>query len=173
MTAWIALLRAVNVGGTGTLTMAALRELCVDAGLANVRTQGASGNAVFDTALTEAEIWSALSARLEALMGKPVGVILRTGADMAAVHAGNPFPDAEAKYTHAIFLPAPPPPDALDAIKGRENEELRLGTREIYVRYPSGQGRSRLLIPAARDGTARNMNTIARMAAMAAGEASA
>ncbi|MFZ1069046.1 MAG: DUF1697 domain-containing protein, partial [Methyloceanibacter sp.] len=36
MTAYIALLRAVNVGGTGKLPMADLRALCAEAGFAKV-----------------------------------------------------------------------------------------------------------------------------------------
>ena len=43
-----------------------------------------------------------------------------------------------------------------------------MGAREIYVHYPDGIGRSKLSIPAARDGTARNLNTVAKLAAMAA-----
>ena len=53
-------------------------------------------------------------------------------------------------------------------VKGQTNEEVRLGAREIYVHYPDGMGRSKLRIPAAEDGTARNMNTVAKLAAMAA-----
>jgi uncharacterized protein (DUF1697 family) len=45
---------------------------------------------------------------------------------------------------------------------------MRLGAREIYVRYGAGIGRSKLKIPAAKTGTARNMNTIAKLAEMAA-----
>jgi uncharacterized protein (DUF1697 family) len=44
-----------------------------------------------------------------------------------------------------------------------------LSAREIYIHYPDGIGRSRLRILAADDGTARNMNTVAKLAAMAAG----
>jgi uncharacterized protein (DUF1697 family) len=39
-----------------------------------------------------------------------------------------------------------------------------LGAREIFVHYPSGQGSSKLKIAAAREGTARNMNTVATLA---------
>jgi hypothetical protein len=41
-----------------------------------------------------------------------------------------------------------------------------IGAREIYVHYRDGIGRSKLSIPAARDGTARNMNTVAKLAAV-------
>jgi uncharacterized protein (DUF1697 family) len=56
----------------------------------------------------------------------------------------------------------------LKDVKGQANEEVRPGAREIYVHYPDGIGRSKLRIPAAVDGTARNMNTVAKLAAMAA-----
>jgi uncharacterized protein (DUF1697 family) len=87
---------------------------------------------------------------------------------MARVLARNPFPDARRDRTVAIFLVSPPPADAMDAIAGRADEEIQLGEREIYVRYPSGMGRSRLRIPAASLGTARNINTIAKLVQMAA-----
>ena len=61
-----------------------------------------------------------------------------------------------------------PRPDALEAIKGQAREEIRLCAREIYVHYPDGIGRSKLRIPSAADGTARNMNTVAKLAAMTA-----
>ncbi len=116
----------------------------------------------------EAEAKAALEAELRSHAGKPVGVIVRTAAEMAKVVAYNPFPDRAANLTVAIFLDRAPPADALRRVKGRANEELRLGAREIYVHYPDGMGRSKLRIPAARDGTARNMNTVAKLAGMAA-----
>ena len=67
----------------------------------------------------------------------------------------------------AIFLADPPPADALEHASGRRNEALVLGRREIYVHYGDGMADSRLRIPAAKAGTARNINTIARLAAMA------
>jgi len=56
---------------------------------------------------------------------------------------------------------------------GQQEEQLRLGTREIYVHYGGGMARSQLYIPAARDGTGRNMNTVAKLASMAAEHAPA
>ena len=93
---------------------------------------------------------AALEAELQAYAGKPVGVIVRTAAEMAEVVALNPFPDRAANFTVAIFLEPAPPPDALKNVKGQANEEMRLGAREIYVHYPDGMGRSKLRIPAAR-----------------------
>ena len=51
--AYVALLRAVNVGGTGKLPMSELAAMCEDAGFARVRTYIASGNVVFVSELDE------------------------------------------------------------------------------------------------------------------------
>lgn len=168
MTAYIALLRAVNVGGTGKLAMGDLLRLCAEAGFRDARTYIASGNVVFASDLAEAEVKARLEKALAAHAGKPIGVAVRTAAEMAAVLKANPFPDTEPKFTVAIFLDGKPPKDAAEKATGRaENEEIALGEREIYVSYGSGMGRSKLKIPAAKTGTARNMNTVATLAEMA------
>jgi uncharacterized protein (DUF1697 family) len=92
---------------------------------------------------------------------------VRTAAEMAAVLAANPFPDAAPNFTVAIFLDRPPPKDTLDGVVAPDGEEVRLGKREIYVHYPNGQGRSKLKLPAAKAGTARNINTVGTLARMA------
>jgi uncharacterized protein (DUF1697 family) len=168
MNAYVALLRAVNVGGTGKLPMSDLKGLCERAGFLKVRTYIASGNVVFVSREPEARVKAALKTALEGYAGKPVGVLVRTAAEMAAVVTGNPFPDASPSRTVAIFLDEPPPRDAAERATGRADEEIRLGRREIYVLYGDGMGRSRLKIPAAGAGTARNINTITKLAEMAA-----
>lgn len=168
MTAYVALLRAVNVGGTGKLPMSELKAMCEAEGFGTVSTYIASGNVVFSSDRSEDAVRAGLEKRLAAYAGKPVGVLVRTGAEMARVLAGNPFPDAKPNWTVAIFLNAPPPADALETVRDRTDEEVALGEREIYVAYGSGMGRSKLKIPAAKEGTARNINTIAKLADMAA-----
>jgi uncharacterized protein (DUF1697 family) len=168
MTRYIALLRAVNVGGTGKLPMADLRSLCQHAGFTRVETYIASGNVVFESKAAASNVKTELEARLLAYAGKPVGVMVRTDAEMQAVLKANPFPDAEPNLTYAIFLDRSAPRDALEHVTGQSDETLILGDREIFVRYPGGAGRSKLKIPAAKTGTARNMNTVAKLAEMAA-----
>jgi len=167
MTSYIALLRAVNVGGTGKLPMTELTAMCQQAGFAKVKTYIASGNVVFQSKLPEAKVKAALETKLATYAGKPVGVAVRTAAEMAAVLAANPFPEAATNRTVAIFLDEAPPANALEAATGQQDEEIRLGLREIYVHYGQGMADSRLKIPAAKNGTARNMNTIAKLAEMA------
>lgn len=168
MTTYIALLRAVNVGGTGKLPMSELKAMCDDAGFTRVETYIASGNVVFESKAAPSKVKAELERRLLAVVGKPVGVVVRSAAEMLAVLKANPFHRAEPKHTYAIFLDEPPPSDALTHVSGQNDEKLRLGRREIFVQYGSGMGRSKLKIPAAKAGTARNMNTVARLAEMAA-----
>jgi uncharacterized protein (DUF1697 family) len=167
MTRYIALLRAVNVGGTGKLPMADLRTLCEDAGFTRVETYIASGNVVFESKATALAVKAGLEARLLRCAGKPVGVMVRTAPEILSVLKFNPFLDGDPSRTYAIFLDRSPPPDALDRAAGVSEERLFLGGREIYVHYPSGMGRSKLKIPAAKTGTARNMNTVGKLAEMA------
>jgi uncharacterized protein (DUF1697 family) len=169
MTAYIALLRAVNVGGTGRLPMTELTAMCEAAGFEKVKTYIASGNVVFTSSKSEKAVKAALEAAMEKYAGKPVGVIVRTAAEMAAVRDANPFPDAPGNRVAATFLDEAPPKDALAKATNVDGEEMALGEREIYVRYTDhGMGNSKLKIPAAKSGTARNMNTVAKLAEMAA-----
>jgi uncharacterized protein (DUF1697 family) len=168
MPTYIALLRAVNVGGTGKLPMAELEAMCVAEGFTQVRTYIASGNVVFVSDQPESMVKAALETRLCAYAGRSVGVVVRTADEMAAVLASNPFPDAPRNWTVAFFLDGPPPKHALDDIRGRKDEDIGLGEREIYVAYGAGMGRSKLKIPAAASGTARNINTIAKLVQLAA-----
>ena len=168
MTAYVALLRAVNVGGTGKLPMAELARMCEAAGFAAVRTYIASGNVVFQSGATETHVKAVLEDSLRAYAGKPVGVLVRTGPEIAEVLARNPFPEGPSNRVVAIFLDRPPPPDTLKSLSGQRDELVRLGRREIYVAYGEGMGTSKLKIPAAKTGTARNMNTVAKLAELAA-----
>jgi len=153
MPAYIALLRAVNLGGYGKLPMAELKAMCVAAGFSKVQTYIASGNVVFETKMSAKKIKAVLEARLQSYAGKPVGVLVRTLDEIAAVLESNPFPDSAPNRTVAIFLDQPPAASALDDVRGMKDEELRLGTREIYVRYgasSAARGFDVLSVPGSR-----------------------
>lgn len=167
MTRYVALLRAVNVGGTGKLAMNDLRKLCEDAGFGNVRTYIASGNVVFDSDATESKVKKTLESKLNALTGKPCDVLVRSAAELAEVLVANPFRSEAPNRTVAIFLDEHPPADTLELVTGRRSEQMALGKREIYVFYGDGMADSKLKIRAAKDGTARNMNTIAKLVELA------
>ncbi|MEQ1830048.1 MAG: DUF1697 domain-containing protein [Pirellula sp.] len=166
MTKYIALLRAVNVGGTGKLPMSDLKSMCVDAGFTNVQTYIASGNVLFQSQWAASKVKSTLEAKLLEYAGREIGVVVRTAAEMKSVMDSNPFSDKAPNQTVAIFLDKPPAKDALNNVHGKANELLALGKREIFVFYADGIGRSKLKIDAAKLGTARNMNTIAKLVSL-------
>jgi uncharacterized protein (DUF1697 family) len=165
---YVALLRAVNVGGRGQLAMSDLKTMCREAGFAQVETYIASGNVIFQANGSAEDVKTALEERLSRYAGKPVSVAIRTDRELAAIVETNPFKKETPSKTVTIFLEHAPEDDALLRATGRQREELHLGAREIFVHYVDGIGRSKLKIPAARSGTARNMNTVTRLAALAA-----
>ena len=163
MPTFVALLRAVNVLGAGQIAMADLKVLCTEAGFAAVRTYIASGNVILESRMSAPRIKATLESALKEHLGKPIGVHVRSASELADVLARNPFPRKAPDRTMAVFLDRPLKSDALDEMRGRRNEEVRLSGRELFVHYPDGQGRSRLIIPQAKTGTARNMNTVAKL----------
>ena len=163
MTAFVALLRAVNVGGR-KLIMTELKGIADELGLENARTFIASGNLLFCSRRSEASVKALLENAIGEHMRAAVPVMVRTAAEMATVVKANPFPDDPQSKVAAIFLDEAPPRDTIDNAKNVANERMALGTREIYVAYPDGMGQSKLRIPAAKTGTARNMNTVAKLA---------
>lgn len=166
MTAYIALLRAVNLFGR-PLLMADLKRIAEELGLGTPRTFIASGNLLFTSAMSEGEAKKALETAVKQHMGKPVGVMVRTAKEMAAVATANPFDAEPGNRVVAIFLDEAPPKDTAGQAKNVADETIALSAREIYVHYPSGQGQSKLRIPAAAAGTARNMNTVKKLAELA------
>lgn len=168
MTAYVALLRAVNVGGTSKLPMNDLRRIAEELDFGSPRTFIASGNLVFTSPEPEARVRHLLEERVAAHMGKVVPVMVRTAAEMAKVATANPFGDAPGRRVLVTFLNDAPHGNALAEARGLDGERMALGKREIYVDYCGRLlGRSKLKIPAAVAGTARNMNTVTMLAEMA------
>lgn len=166
MTAYVALLRGINLGRR-QLRMEDLRRVAAELGLGSPRTYIASGNLLFTSDKGEKALKAELEKALQVHMGAPVGVMIRTAEEMAAAAAANPFANEPDNKVVAIFLDQAPPKDAAGQAKNVAGERIEIGKREIYVHYPEGQGLSKLVIPAAAKGTARNMNSVARLAEMA------
>jgi len=170
VTTYVAFLRAVNVGGTGKLPMHDLRTMCIELGLADVQTYIASGNVVFTSDKSKQAVKTALGKKLRMCAGKPVGIFVRTSSELRMILSKNPFPNEDPKRTVSVFLDRKPPKDAISNAVGQIDEEMSIGKQEIYVYYPSGMGHSKLRIPVAKDGTARNMNTVRKMTELADGQ---
>jgi uncharacterized protein (DUF1697 family) len=169
MTAYVALLRGVNLLGVSTLKMSDLKAIAEELGLKNARTFVANGNLLFTSGKAEEPLRRMLEKELRTHMNKDVRVMLRTADEMEAVVKANPFTDVPGNRVQAFFMNEPPPADLLETVRNKaDDERIALGQREVFVAYgEKGIGRSRLKIPAAEAGTARNMNTVARLAELA------
>jgi len=168
MNTFVALLRAVNVGGTGKLAMDELKLHCRAVGFIHPKTYIASGNVVFDTTLPREEAKLVLENKLQAATGKEVAVLIRTGEELVEVLQENPFPAAPGNRLIVLFFDQPLRPDCLDDVRHQSDEHLALREREIYVHYGRGMAESKLVIPVSRHGTGRNLNTVAKLSEMAA-----
>jgi uncharacterized protein (DUF1697 family) len=166
-TAYAALLRAVNVGGTGKLPMVELARLCEAEGLCDVKTYIQSGNVVFTSPKKEAAVKAALEKTLGGHMGKPVPVMVRTADELEATIAANPFPEAPPNRLLITFFDEPLTKAALEGVVAPGGEVLAIRGRELFIHYPEGMGVSKLKVPALRKaGTGRNLNTVVKLAAM-------
>jgi uncharacterized protein (DUF1697 family) len=170
MTVYVALLRAINVGGSGKLPMKRLAALCTELGLTEVRTYIQSGNVVFESRMGEAALRKALEAALTEVLRQPADLAIRTAAEMAAIRDGNPFPKAPPAKVGIAFVGSRVTKAMLEQVEIPGKEEVAGGVREVYIHFPDGMGGSKLKLPKAWGPvTVRNVNTVARLAAMAAG----
>jgi uncharacterized protein (DUF1697 family) len=163
---YAALLRAVNVAGTGKLPMSDLRALGDACGFANVRTFIASGNLLFASELGEAEVKTMLEEKVAAYAGKHVPILLRTAAELKAIITSNPFPDAHRSRHLVYFHDTPPPADLIAQCRDRADERFALIGRELHVDYGDGIRFTKLKIPGKMEHTARSINSVTRMAAL-------
>jgi uncharacterized protein (DUF1697 family) len=173
-TAYVALLRGVNVGGNANLAMAELREAVAPLGLDNVRTLLQSGNLLFaGPARSSAKLERQLQAAVLERLGLRTEFFVRTGAEWAEVVANNPFPrEAQSDPGRLIvfFSSAAPALPAVEALRAAVTgpEVIRAGSRHLYITYPNGMGRSKLTGAAIEKklgttGTARNWNTVRKL----------
>jgi uncharacterized protein (DUF1697 family) len=169
MTHFVALLRAVNVGGTGKLPMADLRDMGAACGFASVRTFIASGNLLLESDTSETEVKAALETRLAVYAGKRVPVLVRSGAELTAIVAANPFPEAHGSRHMVFFYDRPPAPDLIAGCRDIQGERIALGRRELHVDYGEGIRFTKLKIPGKEDRTGRNMNSVRKLAILAQG----
>lgn len=176
MTTYIGLLRGINVGGNKMVAMADLRDLIASLGFKDVKTILQSGNVVFrGAAKATAKLESQLEAALEKKLGLKVEFHVRTADEWRAVIGANPF-GAEAKKDPAHLVvscyKAPLDKENVKALQAAITgpETLRADGRHLYMVFPDGMGNSKAAAlvdkKLAARGTARNWNTVQKLAAL-------
>jgi uncharacterized protein (DUF1697 family) len=177
MPAFVALLRAVNLGPHNKISMADLKAVAENAGLLRARTLLQSGNLVFESKarsslVLEKSLETALAKELE--LETPV--IVRSAAEWRAALDANPFPkEATSDPSHLLLMPLKSKVDKralaelVKVIPGRE--QVKLSGQALYLIYPDGIGTSKLTSALIEKkmgvaGTARNWNTVQKIAAL-------
>lgn len=174
-TAWVVLLRGVNVGGSRRVSSADLRGAAASAGLTDARTYANSGNLVAVGAADDGDVAGRVAAALADRLDGDLRVVALTAERAAAVLAADPFPDSVADHPSHVQVHVSPEPvdaDALARLVEDRPERVAVVDGVLYVDYVVGIGRSKLT-PALVDRaagtwtTARNWNTLTKLVAMA------
>jgi uncharacterized protein (DUF1697 family) len=181
-TMYVALLRAVNVGGN-SVSMNNVREVFSSLGYADVETYLQSGNVVFAATGASSEsktnsLTKKIEEGLRKDLGKDITVLVRSGAELSAVLGKHPFAPRTEDGTklHVTFLADRPSKDKAEAFSSGkvDSDEFELDGREVYLYCPNGYGRSKLVNSFFEkrlgvESTTRNWKTVGKLAEMAAG----
>jgi len=167
VTAYVALLRGVNVGGRASLAMADLRRIAEGCGFDDVATYVQSGNVVFRASGSGPAVTRALRSAIAAETSLHPEVAVRTAAQLSNVVDGCPFDDTA--NVHVTFLvdgataakPAIDPDDFAP-------EQFEVRGKQVYLYLPNGIGRSKLAQALSRGaaktaGTTRNWRTVTKL----------
>lgn len=174
----IILMRAVNVGGA-KLPMAEFRGILEGLGATNVRTYIASGNAVVDLpeaggADSAAAFGRAVERAVTERYGYAREAISRTPAEVEEALAAHPFDEIEARFSYLMFLAGEPTASALEKAQSYPTGDdlWEVIGREQHIRFAAGAGQPQMKSDAILKalgviGTARNLNTVRALIALA------
>lgn len=169
---YVALLRGINVGGNKKIAMADLRQLLTGLGYTDVVTHLQSGNAVFTATGKPDKLAADIEAGIAKQFGMKVSCLIRTGAQLRAVVAGNPFGDiaTDPSKLLVMFLSGKPDPARFADLDPATfaPDLFAVGDRELYLWCPNGISNSKLTpIPWDKRlqlvATGRNWNTVTKL----------
>ena len=144
--------------------MSALKTICEEIGFLNVRTYIQSGNVLFESEQTESILANKLQQALIEKKHMDIPVMIRTIRELEVIVTQNPFPNADNAKVGVMFFAEKVPQTLAGELLFRGREEVVISSREIYIFYPDGMGRSKLLFPKiSQKGTVRNINTITKL----------
>ncbi len=174
MPTYLALLRGINVGTANRIKMDDLRRLFEQAGCSRVETYIQSGNVLFDSPDSEAELIRKTEAVLLEGAGIRTNVVIRSAEELRQTVANLPFSaeeidaavarNTEGESLHVLFAAAPPKPESLTKVEkpGESDDQFRVVGREAYLLLAQSIRNSKLAVRlqnALSPVTARNWNT--------------
>lgn len=178
MKTYISILRGINIGGHKMIKMEILRQLYVSLGFEDVRSYIQSGNVIFRTLETEAQILEkTISEKIILTFGFEVRVLVLTADELRNALENNPFITnqlKDPKKMHLTFLSAIPKKTYLDSVSRSDYapDEFWHSGRIIYVHCPTGYGNTKLTTNFFENklklaATSRNLKTATELLAIA------
>lgn len=170
MNRYVSLLRGINLGPTTQVCMPELKQVYADLGFADVETYIRSGNVVFGSDDPPDDVRRRIETGIAERLDMTIDVVVRTHDELVAVVERNPFPGADPKHLHVVFLGAPVPEELTSRLAEQDfgTDEYAPDGREIYLHLPHGFGRSKLAtrmstLRAPVVGSVRNWRTVGRL----------
>ncbi len=165
----IALLRAVNVGGRNMVPQKALAaSLEAELGVP-VRHHLQSGNLAVASA-DAASLGGVVARSIHDRTGLEIAVIVRTLAQLEALHAANPWPDAEPRLVHLSVFDGPVEAAAVDSVREQDwaGDEVVFVEGGAWMRFATSSQGGTLGTPVLERrlgviATARNARTVAAL----------
>jgi uncharacterized protein (DUF1697 family) len=163
MKQYIAFLRGINVGGNTRVPMKELVVLCIQLGLKNVRTYINSGNVLFESEESENDLKKIVEKALERKYKKEISIVVRTKKELESILKTNPFKKSDPSTVGVVLFHESISTTIVKNIQIQGPEELKLKGRELYINYPIGMGKTKLVLPhEVKAGTVRNINTLTK-----------
>jgi uncharacterized protein (DUF1697 family) len=147
--AYVALLRGINVGGKNQLPMQALASLFEQVGCDGVRTYIQSGNVVFRAPVALAKrVPKLVAERILEQYGYSTPVVLRTARELRALVDSNPLfaRGVDPGRLHVAFLAKRPTAAAaarLDPARS-PGDAFELRGADLFLHFPNGTAKSKL-----------------------------
>lgn len=138
---YVALIRAINVGGHSVIKMPVLRRLVEDLGFKGVSTYIQTGNVIFESASDRAKLAGLIQRALDSETGYKTSVFILTPAELEESAKNNPFRtknEAGEGRSHIVFLSATPKQENIDKLLAVQGEDFSCAVhkRFLYYFYP-------------------------------------
>lgn len=145
----VAFLRAINVSSKNLIKMAALRELFLSMGFADVATYLQSGNVVFESSETlRQQLEEGIESAIRNELGVDIKTLVRSADDLLRIKRDNPFISNGVEFEHLHLTILKKKIEQLDQAgidKRKEvSEKYVLLNDCIYLYCPYGYGSTKL-----------------------------
>jgi uncharacterized protein (DUF1697 family) len=150
MSAYVSMLRGINVGGTAQIRMETLRGIYEESGFSKVRTYVQSGNVVFESSeQDQVGLEKRIEAQIEQACGFSIPVFIRQAHEFLEILTCNPFLNERAEdpgKLHVTFLQQAPPETAWSKLASPSgiSDEFFRGGMAVFLFCPDGYGKTKL-----------------------------